>query len=180
MKTIKHLNMKNGENSSNEVQDSLNGQAMKKNEELQNSFHFAACRIPFINMHQTGIYGKLGKYMKIFSYIGLLCGFALIFNSCMGGYVASEPSYVEYDRPARPSETHVWIDGDWNWNNQTHVYVQKAGYWDRPRPGQSYVAGKWQSSARGKSWTKGYWAKDAHQKNNQRDNNQKDNKSQRR
>ena len=106
--------------------------------------------------------------------MAFLAGASISLNSCMGGYVMSEPSYTEYERPARPSETHIWIDGDWNWNSQTHLYVQKAGYWDRPRQGQSYVKGNWQTTQRGKSWNKGHWQKDA-QANNNRQNNRHNN-----
>jgi hypothetical protein len=169
--------MKKNEESFNDFQDKSNyGLNMKKNEELQNEVHLALNRNQFMNKRKLGISARVGKYMKIFSYLILLTGIGLVFNSCMGGYVASEPSYTDYARPPRPSETHIWIDGDWNWNNQTHVYVQKAGYWEKPRIGQSYVAGSWQSSQRGKSWTKGHWQKDNKQKDNrQRDNKQNDN-----
>jgi hypothetical protein len=167
--------MKKNEKIINEAQEnSKNGLYIKKNEDLQNEIHLAINPKPFMIIRESSV----GKYMKIFSYMVLLIGVAIVFNSCLGGYVASEPSYVEYDRPQRPSESHIWIDGDWNWNNQTHLYVQKAGYWDRPRQGQSYVAGSWQSTARGKSWSKGHWQKDARQSNNSQNNNRQRNNSQ--
>jgi hypothetical protein len=90
--------------------------------------------------------------------IGLVA-VALLLNSCFVGYVASEPSYVEYSRPAPPGNQYVWVDGDWGWNNQRHSYVQKSGYWVKPRQGQSYVSGNWQTTPRGKSWSKGHWQK---------------------
>ena len=156
--------MKKHEKTFIKFQDITNyGQKMKKNEELQNEIHFAISRKPLMNMRQTGISAKVGKYMKIFSYLILLTGIGLVFTSCMGGYVASEPSYVEYARPQRQYDNQIWIDGDWGWNNQTHVYVQKAGYWDNPRPGRTYVKGNWQTTQRGKSWNKGHWQKQARQ-----------------
>jgi hypothetical protein len=156
--------MKKHEKSFNKFQDITNyGQTMKKNEELQNEIHFAINQKPFLGMRQTGISARVGKYMKIFSYLVLLTGIGLVFTSCMGGYVASEPSYVEYARPQRQYDNQIWIDGDWGWNNQTHVYVQKAGYWDNPRPGRTYVKGNWQTTQRGKSWNKGHWQKQARQ-----------------
>ena len=100
--------------------------------------------------------------MKIFSYLILITGLGLVFNSCMGGYIASEPSYTEYARPQRLYENQIWIDGGWGWNSQTHVYVQQAGYWTNPRQGQSYVKGSWKTTQRGKSWTNGYWKKESH------------------
>jgi hypothetical protein len=97
--------------------------------------------------------------MKKIIYLISLAIVALFLDSCFAGYVASEPTYVEYSRPERPSSQHIWIDGDWGWNNSTHVYVQKAGYWDRPRQGQSFVSGHWQTTPKGKSWSKGHWQK---------------------
>jgi hypothetical protein len=171
--------MKNQEELFSEVQDNTDyGTTTSKNEELQNEIHFALCRKPMSALRALGIYGKIGRYTKIFSYMVLLVGIGFIFNSCMGGYIASEPSYTEYARPPRQSETQIWIDGDWNWNNQTHLYVQRAGYWDSPRQGQTYVKGNWQTTQRGKSWNKGHWQRDNHQKNNhQRDNQQNDNRN---
>jgi len=159
-----------------EVQNRINYiQKMKKNEELQNEIHFAISRNPFLNTRHTVVSTKLGKYLKIFSCFVLFAGTGLVLNSCMGGYIAVEPSYTEYARPQRLNETQIWINGDWNWNYQTHTYVQKAGYWDQPRRGQSYVEGRWQTTPRGKSWTRGHWQKDVQQKNNRRDNNRQNN-----
>jgi hypothetical protein len=114
----------------------------------------------FLNAEKSGFIAKISGNLKKVIYITSLAGMGLILNSCVAGYVAEEPGYVEYARPMRPSEQHIWIDGDWGWNNQTHVYVQRAGYWDKPRQGKSFVAGHWQSTPKGKSWSKGHWQKD--------------------
>jgi len=151
---------------------------MKTNEELQNEIHFAISRKPLSNIKKNGVYARVGKYMKIFSYLILLTGIGIIFTSCMGGYVASEPSYIDYARPQRQYDTQIWIDGDWGWNSQSHVYVQKAGYWDSPRPGHSYVKGSWQSTPRGKTWSKGYWQKQSRQQDN-RDSRKQNNRDSR-
>jgi hypothetical protein len=120
---------------------------------------------------------KTGKYARIFSLLLFFTSIGILFTSCMGGFVASEPSYSEYARPQRQYDNQIWIAGDWGWNSQTHVYVQKAGYWDAPRAGHSYVEGRWQTTQRGKSWTKGHWQKDNNQKgHNQRSNPQRDNR----
>ena len=172
--------MKKNKESLNGVQNKLNSkQKMKKNEKLQNEIHYAISRKPLLNIQKTGVYTRVGKYIKIFSYMFLLTGIGFVFNSCMGGYVASEPSYVDYARPQRQYDNQIWIDGDWGWNRQTHVYVQKAGYWDRPRQGQTYIKGNWQTTQRGKSWTKGYWQKDSRQKGNQQINNRQTDNQQR-
>jgi hypothetical protein len=105
-----------------------------------------------------------GKVRMLFFMAGL-AGMGFFMNSCVAGYVGSEPIYVESFRPTAPSNVHVWIDGDWGWNFQRHVYVQKTGYWVKPRQGQAFVSGSWKSTPNGKSWSKGHW---------QRQNNQED------
>ncbi len=109
-----------------------------------------------------------GNQLKKICYIAGLAGMGLFLNSCLAGYVASEPAYVEYSRPPRPSETYVWINGDWSWNNQSHIYVQKTGYWEQPRHNQTYVSGYWKSTPKGKSWAPGHWQKENNRGNNSR------------
>ena len=167
--TAKNLKMKKSKQPFKEGLNKINYiSKMKKNEKLQNEIHFAISRKPLLNILEPGAYARVGRYIKIFSYLVLFTGIGLIFNSCMGGYIASEPAYSDYARPQRLNENQIWIDGGWGWNNQTHVYVQKTGYWAKPRQGQSYVAGSWKTTQRGKSWTKGHWQKQARQTDNHR------------
>lgn len=114
--------------------------------------------------------------MKKIILIGILAVVAVSLNSCLMGYVASEPAYVEYSRPARPNSTYIWIDGDYSWNVQSHSYVQRNGYWERPRPNQTYRAGSWQQTPKGKTWSKGRWQKDNNGNNNNKGkgNNRRD------
>jgi hypothetical protein len=130
---------------------------MKKNEnskkEVQNVFR----REPLLNATGNNANAKFSRHLRKFAYISSLAAIGLFFNGCMAGYVASEPTYVEYSRPPRPNNLSIWIDGDWGWNNQTHLYVQKAGYWDKPRQGQRFVAGHWNTTPRGRTWAKGRW-----------------------
>jgi hypothetical protein len=131
---------------------------MKKIEELKEKDQ--AIERPMMIAAETGVTSKVHNHLKKFIYLASLAGMGLFLNSCMAGYVGSEPVYVEYSRPERPSNLHIWIDGDWGWNNQTHVYVQRAGYWEKPRQGRSYVKGSWQTTPKGKSWSRGHWQKD--------------------
>jgi hypothetical protein len=130
---------------------------MGENEELLKDVQVAIRREPLLNAAETGVYAKVGRHMKKFVYLTSLAGIGLFFNGCIAGYIASEPVYVEYSRPPRPSNLHIWIDGDWAWNSQSHVYVQKTGYWKRPYQGRTYMSGHWQTTPRGKSWAKGHW-----------------------
>lgn len=144
---------------------------LRENEELLQTLEYSIMVSDLIaNESRVGIHHSVGKYMKIFSYLFLFGGMAFILNSCRSGYVSSEPVYTEYARPARPSETYIWVDGDWGWNRQSQVYVQRPGYWERPRQGHTYVSGRWQTSPRGKYWTRGHWQKEYRQKDNRKNN----------
>lgn len=88
-----------------------------------------------------------------------LAGIGLFFNACTAGYVATRPSHVEFSRPQRPSDLHIWVDGNWVYRRQTNAYVQKNGYWKQPRQNNTYVAGHWQSTSRGHHWVPGRWQK---------------------
>jgi hypothetical protein len=145
---------------------------LKENEDLQQTIEYSIMVSDLIaNEARAGIRHNVGKYMKIFSFLAIFTGLLIVMNSCMGGYMATEPTYTEYARPPRPSQTHIWIDGNWGWNSHSHVYVQRAGYWEKPRVGHTYISGRWESSQKGKSWSKGYWQKDNQQRNSRRNNN---------
>jgi hypothetical protein len=148
-----------------EVQLKINcGPRMQKNQELQDAIHLALTQ-EAMNSNGSGVYTKLGRYIKLFSYLVLFTGISIIFNSCAAGYVSSEPGYVEYDRPQQPGGTYIWIDGGWRWDTRSHIYVQRPGYWERPRPRQhrSYIKGYWESTPRGKYWHKGHWQREQRQ-----------------
>jgi hypothetical protein len=109
---------------------------------------------------------KASVNMRKMFYIASLAAMGLFLNSCVAGYVETEPMYTASYRPAQPSNVHVWIDGGWGWNSQSHGYVQRAGYWEKPRQGQTYVTGSWQSSPKGKYWQNGRWEKQGKNHNN--------------
>jgi hypothetical protein len=95
--------------------------------------------------------------LKKFTYLICMTGIGLLFNSCFPGYVATEPTYVENTRPARPSELHIWVDGDWVYSRQNHNYVKKDGHWQNPAPGRTFTQGKWQTTPKGHQWKQGHW-----------------------
>jgi hypothetical protein len=148
-----------------EIFFTIKSSKMKKNEELEKDVQYPIKSEVLLNSSETGIIGRVGSHLKKIIYITSLAGVSLLLNSCVGGFVATEPAYVEYSRPARPSELYVWIDGDYAWNNQTHVYVQRAGYWEKPRQNQTFVSGHWQANAKGKSWAPGHWQRQGRQDN---------------
>jgi hypothetical protein len=115
---------------------------------------------------------KFRSRLKKLVFVTSLAGAALLFNSCTAGYVASEPSYMQYDRPGRPDDYSIWISGDWNWNSSSRIYYQSNGYWEKPRPGKTYMPGHWDSSPKGKKWSKGYWqSENSHKNKNNHDHN---------
>jgi hypothetical protein len=138
---------------------------MKTNVELKKEEQLAIRVEPALSSKVSGVFSRVGRPLKIFVYATSFVGIGLLFNSCMAGYVASEPSYVEYSRPPRPNNLSIWIESDWGWNNQSHGYVQRPGYWQNPRQGRSYVSGHWQTTPRGKSWSKGHWQSEGRQRN---------------
>ncbi len=101
------------------------------------------------------------KSMKRICYVLIFTGLAAVLNSCAVGWVATEPSYeIEIERPVRPSEGYIWIDGGWRWDYHSHTYVREPGYWARSRQNRAYIKGYWQSGPRGKSWVRGHWERD--------------------
>jgi hypothetical protein len=143
---------------------------MGTNEKLQKVVRSGFKPDSSLNATQTSFGNKFGSNLKKIAFVASLAGAALLFNSCSAGYVASEPAYMQYDRPSRPNEYAIWIDGDWNWSSRSQQYYQKNGYWDSPRHGQTYMSGYWQSTPKGKTWSKGHWHSDNQKKNNHNHN----------
>lgn len=133
---------------------------MRKNaqsqNELQNEVHFASNEGPSAVAPRRIIYSKAGKYLKIFIYTVLLTLTGIVFDSCVG-YVASEPTYIEHDRPHRPGDAYIWIDGGWRWDSRSHIYMERPGYWAVPRENRLFVSGHWQVTPHGKKWVDGHW-----------------------
>jgi len=136
--------MKTNENSPKEIQDVIQGN-------------------PLLKAAETGIMEKVGKHVKKLIFITSLGGLAFIVQSCVPAYVEIEPTTtVEFVRPARPSNVHIWIEGGWVYSSRSHSYVQRNGHWDRPRQGRTYVPGNWESTPRGHKWKQGQWQKEGH------------------
>jgi hypothetical protein len=93
---------------------------------------------------------------KILFFISLM-GIAFNFNACVPGYVDVEPTYSEVTRPNRPSNNHIWRDGDWVYNRGSRAYVYRNGNWVTPNRGRTFVPGHWQSNHRGNYWVSGRW-----------------------
>ena len=59
-------------------------------------------------------------------------------------------------RPSRPSPHHVWVGGEWKWNNGNYQYTD--GYWAEPERGRhGWVEGHWKHKRDGWVWVPGHW-----------------------
>jgi hypothetical protein len=132
---------------------------MKKHDELQKTFLGATQNELLLNTEEIGHFKRTFKHLKKYLYIGGLAGIGLLFNGCFPGYISSEPTYVETSRPSSPSNVHVWVDGNWNWNRHTRTYEHRDGYWSKPHQNRRFVAGHWNSTPRGHVWVNGHWTR---------------------
>jgi hypothetical protein len=130
---------------------------MKNNDIFQGDALVAICMAQNTGTKEFSFVSRIVKNLKKIVIIGSLAGMGLLVNGCATGYVASEPAYVEYNRPAQPSTHHVWVNGDYAYNHRNHVYVQRNGYWHKPYNNSTYVPGHWQSTPRGHYWVNGKW-----------------------
>jgi len=68
-------------------------------------------------------------------------------------YWLPEPEYL---RPPRPSQRHVWVEGEWIWINNRYMY--QTGYWAVPEPDRIFVKGHWAQWPNNEwYWVNGYW-----------------------
>jgi hypothetical protein len=133
---------------------------MKTSENLQRDVQDGIKSESLLNTEENGFSTKVGKHVKKFIYIASLVGIGLFFNSCIAGYVETEPNYVENARPPRPSNLHIWIDGDWIYSRHNHGYTRNEGSWQAPVRGRTYVSGHWQATSRGHYWAPGHWQRE--------------------
>jgi len=96
---------------------------------------------------------------KFFLKIGMMIAIALSFSTAADAQITVRirPSApVIKVRPARPAPTHVWVSGEWRWNNGHYEYVD--GYWVEPQRGYHvWVEGHWKHKHGGWVWVPGHW-----------------------
>jgi hypothetical protein len=81
-------------------------------------------------------------------------------NSARSVYVTSMPPAPKKEAAAaKPSKTHVWINGSWDWNQTEKTWTWKKGRWKKP-PKKGYM---WEEASCEKRsdqvfvFTLGYW-----------------------
>ena len=69
---------------------------------------------------------------------------------------------VAYDQPPPPRDEnpgmmagHVWVRGNWNWQNNQWVWVD--GHWERERNGYAWQDGRWEPRNGSWHWVAGSW-----------------------
>ncbi len=95
--------------------------------------------------------------MKKLIFLISLIALTTLFNACKPAYVSVRPTYIETIRPFRPSNDHIWVDGNWVWNKNARIYNHNNGYWIKPNRGCTYAPGQWKTSRRGDHWVSGRW-----------------------
>lgn len=136
---------------------------MKTNErDLQDTIQWE----PLSGTIETSLVEKVGMNLKRIIFLSCMAGMGFFFFGCAPGYVATQPAYVEYQRPAQPSNLHIWIDGDWRYSRQNHSYERRNGYWEKPNQGRTYITGHWQSTPRGQYWVAGRWQRQGRERDN--------------
>jgi len=90
--------------------------------------------------------------------IGMMVAIALSFSAVADAQISVRirPHVTIKARPARPTSHHVWVAGEWRWNNNNYEYVD--GYWAEPQRGRrGWVEGHWNHTRRGYVWVPGHW-----------------------
>lgn len=71
-------------------------------------------------------------------------------------YVHARPHVPHYERVARPSPHHVWIDEDWEPRGGSYVFI--GGHWaEPPHHGAHWAPGHWRHGHGGWVWAPGHW-----------------------
>jgi WXXGXW repeat (2 copies) len=89
----------------------------------------------------------------------MIVAIALSFSSLADAQqftVRIRPQHHVIARPPAPSPLHIWVSGEWAWDNGRYNYHE--GYWDRPSNGRHrWVEGQWRHTRRGWYWVPGHW-----------------------
>ena len=63
----------------------------------------------------------------------------------------------EYKRQTLQKRSFIWIDGQWEVDNNTYKWV--SGHWVPKRMGYVFINGTWEKKSNGWTWKEGYWKK---------------------
>ena len=96
------------------------------------------------------------KKILFILFIALSCGVYSSNSYAQEIVVGVRPPIPHYERIARPSPRHVWIDEEWEPRGGAYVFV--GGHWaEPPQPGWIWIQGHWRETPRGQVWVRGRW-----------------------
>jgi len=85
----------------------------------------------------------------------------LLLSSCAQNrmiYVFNDPpKMMMEERPVKPHQKSIWIEGHWKWQDWAQKYIWVPGEWRKPKRGRVYISGSWEKTQRGWLWLEGYW-----------------------
>jgi hypothetical protein len=90
--------------------------------------------------------------------IGFVFAGALAFSAAAADIVikVAPPKIMVEKRGARPSPSHVWVQGYQNWDGQKYAWT--AGRWEQPpRAHAKWVAHRWVHKNGGYVMVDGHW-----------------------
>jgi|SRR5579871_5894967 len=97
------------------------------------------------------------KLSRLFILSAIL--FAISFTATAQVYVKIRPAVPVIVRPPQPTQSHVWINEEWEPNGNTYRY--SGGHWDAPpHEGYTWRTGYWKHRRHhGEQWIPGAWRK---------------------
>jgi len=94
------------------------------------------------------------KVSKIF-FLGITL-LSISFTATSQLYVKIRPAIPVIIRTPQPSPNHIWIDEEWDTNQDGYRYA--GGHWEVPQQvGDTWRHGYWKHTRRGNIWVRGYW-----------------------
>ena len=81
---------------------------MKNNSEVKKDVYDEIKQESLLNVtSKSGDQIKVSRHLKRFFFLISLVVAGILFKSCIAGFVATEPSYVEFNRPPQPSHAQL-------------------------------------------------------------------------
>ncbi|MEZ4399667.1 MAG: hypothetical protein R3B06_06595 [Kofleriaceae bacterium] len=107
----------------------------------------------------------MNRTRRILSLLGLSLALGTTLPACLvtaQGRMATG-SMVAYDQPPPPRAEnpqggmagHIWISGNWSWQNNQWVWID--GHWERERAGYAWSDGRWEPRNGTWHWVSGEW-----------------------
>ena len=83
--------------------------------------------------------------------------YAGLYGSSYKGYNTNLYRYANNRKSYRPSNRHIWIEGEWRYNRRLRRDVWYDGYWIAKKRNHKWVQGHNRSSNGARAWVAGRW-----------------------